>query len=281
MNKDCVINPKTGRAVKISSVAGKKVIKTDPTPTHDCVINPKTGRAVKKSGAVGKKIINASSTITQAIKGKIARKTVEKAKEDAKPKKKEDTNRLHNLPEEIQKQIMGEVYKDGWDFSSVYGNLKASPEEFSKAVGLGDWGYDSFADYMKKPEKKKLIEAMNDSIKKNDGLLGYEWTEKDILKGKEDDESQEAIKLINKQINKDIKYSQKMYKLGGGRETLQQIRKEITSDRYVVIRFPNGYLLTLSASKVNWDLKQFSWGNSIKVKNKIIKYKKYEYRDGD
>ena len=86
MNKDCVINPKTGRAVKIGSVAGKKVMKTDPTPTHDCVINPKTGRAVKNTGAVGKKIIGASTTITQAVKMKIARKNLEKAKMEAKPK---------------------------------------------------------------------------------------------------------------------------------------------------------------------------------------------------
>lgn len=86
MNNDCVINRKTGRAVKIGSVAGKKVMKTDPTPTHDCLINPKTGRAVKKTGAVGRAIVGASSTITQAVKMKIARKTVEKAKEEAKPK---------------------------------------------------------------------------------------------------------------------------------------------------------------------------------------------------
>ena len=123
MDKDCVINPKTGRAVKIGSVAGKRVMKTDSTPTHDCVINPKTGRAVKKTGAVGKKIVGASSTITQAVKMKIARKTVEKAKEEAKPKKKEDTNRLHNLPDDIQKQIMKEVYKDGWDFDEGWNKL--------------------------------------------------------------------------------------------------------------------------------------------------------------
>ena len=123
MDKDCVINPKTGRAVKIGSVAGKRVMKTDPTPTHDCVVNPKTGRAVKKTGAVGKKIIGASSTITQAVKMKIARKTVEKAKAEAKPKKKEDTNRLHNLPDDIQKQIMKEVYKDGWDFDEGWNKL--------------------------------------------------------------------------------------------------------------------------------------------------------------
>jgi hypothetical protein len=120
MNKDCVINPATGRALKIGSVAGKKVMKTDPTPTHDCVINPKTGRAVKKTGALGKKLIGASATINQAVKMKIARKNVEKAKVETKPEtpqKKEDTNRLHNLPEDLQKQIMN-MAKDNWTSNS-------------------------------------------------------------------------------------------------------------------------------------------------------------------
>jgi len=147
MNKDCVINPKTGRAVKIGSVAGKRVMKTDPTPTHDCVVNPKTGRAVKKTGAVGKKIVNASSTITQAVKMKIARKTVEKAKAEAKPKtpppappalkpnpmggmakggrkkKEPPKNNLPELPRDVWKKVLKEVYKDGWDFDEGWNKL--------------------------------------------------------------------------------------------------------------------------------------------------------------
>ena len=59
MNKspDCVINPKTKRAVKKKSKIGKKVMEETSKPLHDCVINPKTGRAVKKTSKIGKKII--------------------------------------------------------------------------------------------------------------------------------------------------------------------------------------------------------------------------------
>ena len=122
-------------------------MKTDPTPTHDCVINPKTGRAVKKTGAVGKKIIGASTTITQAVKMKIARKEVEKAKVEAKPKtpppappapkpnpmggmakggrkkKEPPINNLPELPRDIWKKVMKEVYKDGWDFDEGWNKL--------------------------------------------------------------------------------------------------------------------------------------------------------------
>lgn len=59
MNKspDCVINPKTKRAVKKKSKIGKKIMEETSKPLHDCVINPKTGRAVKKTSKLGKKII--------------------------------------------------------------------------------------------------------------------------------------------------------------------------------------------------------------------------------
>jgi hypothetical protein len=46
----------------------------------ETVINPNTGRSVARTGVVGKKLLKASSTINQAIKMKIAKKTVEKAK---------------------------------------------------------------------------------------------------------------------------------------------------------------------------------------------------------
>lgn len=87
MNEGCVVNPKTGRAVKKTSALGKKLLmSSDITLTEDCVINPKTGRAVRKTSALGKKLINASTTITQAVKIKIAKKKFEKAKVEAKPK---------------------------------------------------------------------------------------------------------------------------------------------------------------------------------------------------
>ena len=99
----------------------------------DFVINQKTGRVVNKKGAVGKKIITASSAINQAIKMKIARKELEKAKAEAeaKPKKKKDTNRLHNLPDDIQKQIMEIVKFDLNDFESVKKKLDEVWKEIS------------------------------------------------------------------------------------------------------------------------------------------------------
>jgi hypothetical protein len=165
MNKDCVINPKTGRAVKIGSVAGKKVMKTDPTPTHDCVINPKTGRAVKKTGALGKKLVGASTTINQAVKMKIARKNVEKAKVETKPKtpqKKKDTNRLHNLPEDLQKKIMEMARPVTPRF---YIERKPKPAPFipyqNRNETKGEWLKRLFEEAKKQPTDDRLKWFMN------------------------------------------------------------------------------------------------------------------------
>lgn len=57
MNKDCVLNPVSGRAVKITSRIGKKIMKENSNPQHDCLINPKTGRAVKRTTKLGKEIL--------------------------------------------------------------------------------------------------------------------------------------------------------------------------------------------------------------------------------
>lgn len=62
MNKsvkpDCIVNPATGRAVKLSGALGKKImkenIKNNVVPVHDCVVNPATGRAVRKDTKLGK-----------------------------------------------------------------------------------------------------------------------------------------------------------------------------------------------------------------------------------
>ncbi len=62
MNKsvkpDCIINPATGRAVRLSGALGKKImkenIKNNVAPVHDCVVNPATGRAVRKNTKLGK-----------------------------------------------------------------------------------------------------------------------------------------------------------------------------------------------------------------------------------
>jgi len=64
---DCVINPKTGRAVKKSSALGKRLLKNaDKTLKEDCIINPKTGRAVKKSSKIGKKILAGMKPLRQS-----------------------------------------------------------------------------------------------------------------------------------------------------------------------------------------------------------------------
>jgi hypothetical protein len=58
---DCVINPISGRAVKIDSPAGRRALKyiakNKLESSHECVMNPRTGRAVKKDSAVGRKIL--------------------------------------------------------------------------------------------------------------------------------------------------------------------------------------------------------------------------------
>ena len=58
---DCVINPITGRAVKIDSPAGRRALKyikkNKLESSHECVMNPRTGRAVKKDSAIGRKIL--------------------------------------------------------------------------------------------------------------------------------------------------------------------------------------------------------------------------------
>ncbi len=63
---DCIINPKTNRAVKKTSALGKKLIKNaDKTLKEDCIINPKSGRAVRKDSILGKKILAGMKPLKQ------------------------------------------------------------------------------------------------------------------------------------------------------------------------------------------------------------------------
>lgn len=76
--KDCIINPRTGRHIKASSAAAKKLIKDAMVEIKyvDCnktkgkskgspkdkntslyILNPKTGRMVLRSGVLGKKLV--------------------------------------------------------------------------------------------------------------------------------------------------------------------------------------------------------------------------------
>jgi hypothetical protein len=63
---DCIINPKTRRAVKKTSALGKKLMKNpDKTLKEDCIINPKSGRAVRKDSVLGKKILAGMKPLKQ------------------------------------------------------------------------------------------------------------------------------------------------------------------------------------------------------------------------
>lgn len=53
---DCVINPATGRAVRVTSALGKKIMAGDGVKKHDCTINQKTGRAITLKKEKPKKI---------------------------------------------------------------------------------------------------------------------------------------------------------------------------------------------------------------------------------
>ena len=136
---DCIINPLTGRAVKKDSPAGRRALKYNSKnnlePSNDCVINPLTGRAVKKDGALGRKILKGLITAPAPKPAPkpytMYKKPIGPVKPPPKPytmykkpigpvklaKKedtnKEDTNRLHNLPKDLQEKIMG-MANDKW-----------------------------------------------------------------------------------------------------------------------------------------------------------------------
>lgn len=240
MNKDCVINTKTGRAVKIGSVAGKRVMKTDPTPTHDCVINPKTGRAVKKTGAVGKKLIVASTTITQAVKMKIARKQVEKAKLEAKPKtpppappapkpnpmggmakggrkkKEPPKNNLPELPRDIWKKVLKFVHtktdKDGFNkakipvfaFSKTFNTMYVYPDERFLRIKEQMTGIEKDKDYIKKI--RTLIDEnkiMGENAKIPQGYINYKWGSYKDFKDLKTPSAIEAQNAVYKYLEKE------------------------------------------------------------------------------
>lgn len=94
---DCVINPKTNRAVKKSSALGKRLIKNaDKTLKEDCIINPKTGRAVRRDGALGRRILKAQQAKQE---GKQAPKTPPPAPPPA--PLKQSTKSFEEIEEEI------------------------------------------------------------------------------------------------------------------------------------------------------------------------------------
>ena len=72
---DCIINPLTGRAVKIDSPAGRRALKYNSknnlNASHDCLTNPLTGRAIKKDSPLGRKILKG---LISEVKPKMAKK---------------------------------------------------------------------------------------------------------------------------------------------------------------------------------------------------------------
>ena len=172
----------------------------------DYVINPKTGRVVKKTGAVGKKIINASSIINQAVKMKIARKELEKAKVENKPK-----NNLPELPKDIWKKVLKFVHtktdKDGFNEAVVptiaftksfwaNDNLVQYPDKnFLKDITK----YENWGNTKKYQIAKKLIDE--NKFEGNDkdipeGYIKYKWGSYDVFKHFKTPKAIEAKKAV-------------------------------------------------------------------------------------
>ena len=144
----------------------------------------------------------ASATINMAIKGKIARKKMADAKEATKPpapaapaakvvkpraprkpkaELREDTNRLHNLPEDLQKKIMGMARK--WDDDGV--------SVSSYTMKAKDFLNLDFLTYMTKQEdptgggfEDLVYNIIEKSKEENKGDVRYKWTDDKNVKNK-------------------------------------------------------------------------------------------------
>jgi len=116
---DCVINPITGRAVKINSPAGRRALKyikkNNLESSYECVMNPRTGRAVKKDSAIGRKI----------LKGLITAPAPKPAKAYTMYKKPIDPIKPAPKPAPKPKPAPITIPKKKYDF----GNFKTPPRE--------------------------------------------------------------------------------------------------------------------------------------------------------
>lgn len=168
----------------------------------------------------------ASATINMAIKGKIARKKMADAKEAAKPppappakvvkpraarkpkeakpkaELREDTNRLHNLPEDLQKKIM-EMTKveDEWTKSVM--TFEDYYNTFYNFDGVKDFKKEYF-DILDGSLDKSKVKALKD-IPPNT-TIPYEWT--DLKRAK----APQAIKILKRENNKLIKLTEQKTK---------------------------------------------------------------------
>jgi len=177
----------------------------------DYVINPKTGRVVKKTGAVGKKIINASSIINQAVKMKIARKELEKAKVENKPK-----NNLPELPKDIWKKVLKFVHtktdKDGFNkakipvfaFSRTFNTMYNYPHEKFLVVKEQMNGLEKDKDYIQKI--RTLIDEnkiMGENAKIPTGYINYKWGSYKDFKDLKTPSAIEAQNAVYKYLEKE------------------------------------------------------------------------------
>jgi|Laugrespbdmm15sd_2_1035082.scaffolds.fasta_scaffold01193_7 16S rRNA G966 N2-methylase RsmD len=87
---DCVINPLSGRAVKIDSPAGRRALKyikkNNLQSSHECITNPLTGRAVKKNSTIGRKILKGLITAPKPKAYTMYKKPIGPVKPPPKPK---------------------------------------------------------------------------------------------------------------------------------------------------------------------------------------------------
>ena len=87
---DCVINPLSGRAVKIDSPAGRRALKyikkNNLESSHECITNPLTGRAVKKNSVIGRKILKGLITAPKPKPNTMYKKPIGPVKPPPKPK---------------------------------------------------------------------------------------------------------------------------------------------------------------------------------------------------
>lgn len=120
MDIQTVINPKTGRAVKINSAVGKKIVLTPGVRINDTIINPATGRAIKKDSPAGRKILGTEKPkkepkpkAKKPIPDKVLKKELRKAIDSYKKIKGKDTlTEYKGMTKEQMKERRQEIEAD-------------------------------------------------------------------------------------------------------------------------------------------------------------------------
>lgn len=191
--------------------ARREKARADAQKKRDAVKQTKTTAGSTIAGAIKRKLAvksvddskakaTAGSTIAGAIKRKLTPAPVKTAPNPAggmtKPKKpkapkaskvlapnpakKEDTNRLHNLPEDLQKKIMKIARPPIWDKDGMSIN--------SHTMDVKDFDLDWFISYMTKKEDPSgdfFYEWVDGVIREDfakDGKVAYKWTDEEHIK---------------------------------------------------------------------------------------------------